>query len=580
MQMISRLMSLLNRKQKNRVVMITMLIIVGAVLETLGVSAIIPIVQLFMEDESAIREKVYVKWCMELFHIEKLQHVFIAMLIFMIVIYVVKNTYLLFLTYVQNRFVNNNKSDMQSVMLKWYISRPYEFFLKADVSIIQRSVRNDVNNIYAALLCYMQILTEGIVAGCICLFLLVTDWKMTVFLVLLLGIVTVFIIKKIKNPIGRWGRKNQAYMSDLSRWELQSIYGIKDIKVLQKERFFTDGHRDTLNKQSHLLTKYAVLNTMPRLMLETVCICGILGYLVVCVLLGAEVSGMISSLSAFAIAAFRVLPSVSRINTHLSSLAYYKPSLDYIYELLGANSISENRIPAIEMQDKIEPLSLQDKIELKEVTFAYPDTVKLILDKASMEVPIGASVGIKGPSGSGKTTLIDILLGLLEIQSGEICCDGVNVLQNKAAWLAQIGYIPQSIYMMDESIMANVAFGIPHDEIDEKRVREVLGEAQLLDFIDSLPDGMYTTIGEQGVRLSGGQRQRIGIARALYHNPEILLFDEATSALDNDTEAAIMSAIETFKGKKTMIIIAHRLKTIENCDIIYEVNNGKISHEK
>ena len=580
MQIVSKLMSLLNRKQKNRVLIITILIVLGAVLETLGVSAIIPIVQLFMEDESTIREMPYVKWCIELFHLQNIQQVFVTMLVVMIVIYVVKNTYLLFLTYVQNRFVNNNKSGMQGKMLTWYLSRPYEFFLNIDVSIVHRSIRSDIDNVYAALLCCMQILTEAIVAGCICLFLVVTDWRMTVFLVLILGITTIFITKILKNRLGLMGRKNQDYIGDLTKWELQSMYGIKVVKVLQTEKYFDDGHRNTLNRQSCLLTRYAVLNTMPRLLLETVCICGILGYLVVCVLMGVEVSGMISSLSAFAIAAFRVLPSVSRINTHLSSLAYYQPSLDYIYELLESNSLPEGRKTAIEKRDKVKPLLLQDKIELKDITFAYPNTDRLILDQASMTVPFGASVGIKGPSGSGKTTLVDVLLGLLEIQSGEIYCDGVNVLQNKAEWLAQIGYISQTIYMLDDSIMANVAFGIPYDEIDVSRVRGVLEEAQLLDFVDSLPDGMNTTIGEQGIRLSGGQKQRIGIARALYHNPEILIFDEATSALDNDTEAAIMSAIESFKGKKTMIIIAHRLKTIEGCDIIYEVKDGKISQEK
>lgn len=580
MQIVSKLMDLLSRKQKNRVAIITVLIVIGAVLETLGVSAIIPIVQLFMEEESTIMEMAYVKWCVELFHLQNIRQVFATMLIIMIVIYVVKNVYLLFLTYVQNRFVNNNKSDMQGNMLNWYLNRPYEFFLNADVSIIQRSIRSDIDNVYAALLCCMQILTEGIIAGCICTFLVLTDWKMTAFLVMILGIATIFITKILKNRLGLMGRKNQDYIADLAKWELQSIYGIKDVKVLQTEDYFDNKHKSTLVKQSSLLTRYAVLNTAPRLLLETVCICGILGYLVVCVLLGVEVSGMISSLSAFAIAAFRVLPSVSRINTHLSSLAYYQPSLDYIYDLLKSKTASENTQIAIEKMDKVELLPLKDKIEMKGVTFSYPDTDRLILDCAGMEVPIGASVGIKGPSGSGKTTLIDVLLGLLQIQSGEIYCDGVNVLQNKAAWLSQIGYISQTIYMLDDTIMANVAFGIPAEKIDEKRVRDVLAEAQLLEFVDFLPDGMDTTIGEQGIRLSGGQRQRIGIARALYHNPEILIFDEATSALDNDTEAAIMSAIDSFKGKKTMVIIAHRLRTIENCDIIYEVKNGKIIRER
>lgn len=576
MQMIRKLMSFLNKRQKRGVALITVLILVGAILETLGVSAIIPVVQLFMEDESVIREKTYVKLCADLLGIEKIQHVFILMLVLMILIYIIKNLYLLFLTYVQNRFVNANKSSTQGKMLAWYLNRPYEFFLNADISVVHRSIRSDIDNVFAILLDFMHILTEAIVAGSICLFLVVTDWKMTLFLVLLLGCTTIFVSKVLKNRLGLMGRKNQDYIGDLTKWELQSMYGIKVVKVFRKEKYFDDGHKHILAEQSKLLTKYAVFNTIPRLLIETVCICGILGYLIVFILVGAEITGMVSSLSAFAIAAFRVLPSVSRINTYLSNLSYYKPSLEYIYNLVDAENLPDNDSLKVMFSKDINPLPLKDKITLEGVTFSYPDTDKKILDNAEMIVPYGASVGIKGPSGSGKTTLVDVLLGLLEIQSGKICCDDRNVFQDKAAWLAQIGYISQTVYMLDDTILANVAFGLAKEETDMNRVKAVLAEAQLLDFVESLPDGLNTTIGEQGIRLSGGQKQRIGIARALYHDPEILIFDEATSALDNDTETAIMSAIESFKGKKTMIIIAHRLRTIENCDIIYEVNNGKI----
>ena len=218
---------------------------------------------------------------------------------------------------------------------------------------------------------------------------------------------------------------------------------------------------------------------------------------------------------------------------------------------------------------------MEKEIRLEGITFRYPDGDRNIFTDASMVIPKGKSVGIKGASGAGKSTIVDILLGLLHVQKGEITCDGANIFSNYESWLSQIGYIPQSIYLIDESIRDNIAFGIDEREIDDVRIREVAAEAQLLEFIDSLPEGLDTKIGDRGVRLSGGQRQRIGIARALYHNPEILVFDEATSALDNETEAALMGAINSFHGRKTMIIIAHRLNTIENCDLIYEVKGEK-----
>jgi ABC-type multidrug transport system fused ATPase/permease subunit len=260
----------------------------------------------------------------------------------------------------------------------------------------------------------------------------------------------------------------------------------------------------------------------------------------------------------------------------MTDISYFKPCLDYVYENMNINEISKKTNQTLKPVDETKTMELKDKIELKNIVYAYPNTDKLIFDNANMQIPYGKSVGIMGPSGAGKSTIVDILLGLLKVREGTIECDGVNIFDNYPAWLSQIGYIPQSIYLVDEPIRNNIAFGIADDEIDDNRIWEVLEEAQLKEFIETLPEGLDTAIGDRGVRLSGGQRQRIGIARALYHNPEILVFDEATSALDNETEAAVMEAINSFHGRKTMVIIAHRLNTIEKCDIIYKVDEGQI----
>ena len=230
--------------------------------------------------------------------------------------------------------------------------------------------------------------------------------------------------------------------------------------------------------------------------------------------------------------------------------------------------------------DEEEKLPVTASIELKNITYAYPNTDKLIFDHAKMAIPIGKSVGIVGTSGAGKSTVVDILLGLLETRSGTVCADGADVKPNYRKWLKNIGYIPQMIFMLDDTIRNNVAFGVPKDKINEERLWEVLREAQLDEFVKTLPEGLDTGIGERGIRLSGGQRQRIGIARALYHDPEVLVLDEATSALDNDTEKAIMESINRLHGRKTLIIIAHRLQTIEKCDLVYRVENGQITIER
>ena len=296
---------------------------------------------------------------------------------------------------------------------------------------------------------------------------------------------------------------------------------------------------------------------------------------------GGDVTVLLPQLGAFAAAAIRVMPATNRINTYLSEIAYAQPCLDYLYEnLTESMKLDVNgSVTGLtgEKGEEKPPLALTDKIVLDHISFSYPNTDKPIFTDAHMEVKKGQSVGIMGPSGAGKSTIVDILLGLLHAQTGTITCDGRNIFENYPSWLAKIGYIPQSIYLIDESIRDNIAFGIDADKIDEKRIWEVLEEAQLKSFVEELPDGLDTTIGDRGVRISGGQRQRLGIARALYHDPEILVFDEATSALDGDTEKAVMEAVNSFHGRKTMVIIAHRLNTIAKCDVIYKVENGKIT---
>jgi ABC-type multidrug transport system fused ATPase/permease subunit len=349
---------------------------------------------------------------------------------------------------------------------------------------------------------------------------------------------------------------------------------------LHREAFFADNYEESGKIGAGISKKYSVLNSTPRLLIETVFICSILGYIAVYVILGNEVSNLLSVLTVFGLAAIRLMPCVNRINTYITEVAYAQPSLDYVYENLNMSEITLKGDKTVEADKPDVKIELRDKIVLDNIEYAYPNTDKKIFDSAHMEVPYGKSVGIMGPSGAGKSTIVDILLGLLKVQKGTITCDGMDVFDNYPAWLAQIGYIPQSIYLVDEPIRNNIAFGIADSEIDEDRIWQVLEEAQLKDFIKTLPEGLDTTIGDRGVRLSGGQRQRLGIARALYHNPEILVFDEATSALDNETEAAVMEAINSFHGKKTMVIIAHRLNTIEKCDIIYKVDEGKIIKTK
>lgn len=577
MDIIRKLRAVLNRKQKGRVVILLFMIFIGAILETAGVSMILPIVSAVVEPDIFEKNAAVTAVC-RLLHLESLEQFVLAMILVLIFIYVLKNAYLLLMYYVQHTFIANSQFRISRDLLQIYFNKPYEFYLNANTSDILRTVYSDTTGVFSLLLECLQFMTELVVALCIgALLLFIVDFWMTVAMCALLFGVTALIAVFLKPRLGHMGQEARVRQSRMYNSIIQSIMSIKDVKIFAKEASFLEEYENNGQKFYDLSRSQKVLGSAPRLVIETVCIGGVLAYLAGMILLGKSVSGMLPQLSAFALAATRLMPSASRMSTYLANIAYYKPTLDFVYENVDMpQNVKQEYDTKLMDQKTKDKLLLTDKIEIRNLTYHYPNSGVLIFDKAEMTVPVGRSVGIIGKSGAGKTTVVDIILGLLDAQEGEILCDGKNVFDHYAAWLHNIGYIPQSINMLDNTIRANVAFGIPREKVDEKRVWEVLEEAQMKAFVEELPEGLDTEIGERGVRMSGGQRQRLGIARALYHNPEILVLDEATSSLDHDTEKAIMEAINHFHGKKTMLIIAHRTNTLEGCDMIYAVEDGKI----
>ncbi len=576
---------LFDRKQKRQIAGLALLILIGGLLETVGVSMLLPVVQAIMDPEQLMENELVGK-VTEALHIETSRQLIILMLGALIALYVVKNAYLLFQTYVQNTFVTRNRNRMISRVMREFLNRPYEEYLGADIPTVFRLTDSDIPNAFQLILVMIQMVTEIVVAGFLCIVLVVVGPAMSLFIFCIFLGMTLMITKVLKPRLNAIGHKNQQIQSRIAKWRIQSIYGLKDVKVLHREEFFVRNYYESGAIGADVARNYAVFNNLPRLLIETIFMASMLLFIMLYMLRGGNITVLIPQLSAFAVAGIRVMPGTNRINTYLSEIAYSQPCLDYLYENLTANMKMDVNGSVTGLargggaQTQEVRTHLQDKIVLDHITYAYPNTEKNIFTDAHMEVKKGQSVGIMGPSGAGKSTVVDILLGLLRVQAGTITCDGVNIFDNYADWLSKIGYIPQSIYLIDESIRDNIAFGIDADKIDDRRIWEVLEEAQLKEFVEELPEGLDTTIGDRGVRISGGQRQRLGIARALYHNPEILVFDEATSALDNDTEKAVMDAINNFHGRKTMVIIAHRLNTIAKCDVIYKVDGEKIVETK
>ncbi|MDO5019318.1 MAG: ABC transporter ATP-binding protein [Lachnospiraceae bacterium] len=577
--LLQKINEIFDKKQKRQLVLLGFMIFIGGFLETLGVSTMIPVVTVLLTPEK-VQEYIdkydfLSKICTTL-HITSVNQVAVSLLLLLMAVYVIKNVYLLFLVYRQNTFITQNRNNMISRVMAEFLNRPYEEYLGADIPTVFRITDSDIPQTFALMLALLSLASEVVVSCLIFLVLLIQNVQMTLFVILVFGVLTLLIVKVLKPRLNRIGSKNQAIQSRIAKWRIQATYGLKDVKVLNREEFFVRNYYETGKIGANVARNYAVLNNTPRLLIETIFIVSMLGYIAIYINGGGDVSEMMTTIATFGVAAIRVLPSVNRINTYITEIAYTTPSLNFVYENLQQGMKTDAMLAERKANSQKEKLKLDDKIELNHISFHYPDSDKNIFTDAHMVVPRGKSVGIMGSSGAGKSTIVDILLGLLHAQEGQITCDGVDIFKNYESWLAQIGYIPQSIYLIDESIRDNIAFGIDADKIDEKRIWEVLEEAQLKEFIEELPEGLDTTIGDRGIRLSGGQRQRIGIARALYHNPEILVFDEATSALDNETEAAVMEAVNSFHGKKTMVIIAHRLNTIEKCDIIYKVENEKI----
>ena len=583
-KILKKLLILLDKRQKRKMIVLIFLMLIGAVLETLGVSMILPVMNVVLE-ENAVEKHGYLQVICDIFRIshDDTRSLMILVMTGLVVIFAVKNCYLFFQQKVQLKFVYTNQFATSRRMMINFMERPYEYYLNADTSVIQRSITSDVNNMYGLILALLQLTSEGIVFVCLVTLSFIQDvWMSLTVTVLLLSVLLV--IKCILKPIMRKaGEENQDFYSGLYKWIDQSVLGIKEIKIANKENYFINEYSKCGAGYVSAVQRYNLYNATPRLLIETVAIAGMVLYMMIQLLRGTSVMDIMPQLTLLALVAMRLIPCANRINNHLTSISYFEP----FFMGVSDNLQDEIRDETIDYDEnsyrkktETEKMNIREKIELKDITYSYPNTETLIFDHADMEIPIGKSVGIVGTSGAGKTTVVDIMLGLLQLKSGDILADGVEVREHYASWLKNIGYIPQTIFMVDSSIRKNVAFGYADEDIEDEKVWRALKEAQLDEFVRGLPEGLDTGIGERGIRISGGQRQRIGIARALFEDPEVLVLDEATSALDNETEAAIMDSINRLHGKKTLVIIAHRLQTIEKCDMVYRVEGGKATRER
>ncbi len=570
-----RIWDILQRKQKIMLVLLLFLTVIGMGLELLGVYAINPFVTTVSNPEQLESKDSLIGTMYIILGKPEYTNFLIFMVVGLIIIYIAKNAYLVFLYNYQFKFAYENQRILETELLKSYLQREYAFHLKHNSAELQRNILQDVMGMYQTISSWLLMITESGVCLALFVYLIYLDKTITLGVVLFLGIVFGAYSKLFAKRNDRIGVESRGASAKRVQWVQQSLGGIKEIKILGREKFFLNSYDRNAAIYSRKQRQYQMSIFIPRPLMEAAGISALMGIIGIKLYMGVDPAYFLPTLSTFAVAAFRVLPSFGRITGSYGAISFQKSAV-----LEVCNGINEAR--EIKAGDKTDEgdksgIDVRKGIACWDLSFTYPESDKVILKNVNIEIPYRKSVAFIGPSGAGKTTLVDIILGILSPTEGEVTVGDSDISGHLDAWHKMIGYIPQNIYLMDDSIRKNIAFGIDDDEIDDGRIWEVLKEVQLYDFAKELPDGLDTYIGEGGARISGGQRQRIGIARALYTNPEILVLDEATSALDTETEAAIMEAINSLMGSRTMIIIAHRLTTVENCDIIYQVKNKKVT---
>lgn len=572
-----KLSIIFNRQQKIRLGLLFAAIFIGAGLELLGVGLIYPLITIITTPDM-VQENALLRWAYEMFSIGSLEQFVLFFIWVLVAVYILKNIFLTAMYYGQYTFIYNNQLRLASQLIDCYLKKPYTYHLDKNSAEMVRNVMLDTERMFQLLLTVLNVASEILISLMLGLFLLVTEPGMTVAVAITLLITSALYTMAVKGRVRDYGRQNQQYDGKMHQAVNQALGAVKDIKILHREKYFVNAFAGFGRKKMNAVKNSNFLGQVPKYLVETVCIITVLISIAYKVQTGTPLGALVPTLSAFAAAALKLLPSVSKVSNYMNLIIFLKPSVDLIYRDLKETE----DMAGFEHRDREQGMLSEkaDRISVRHVSFAYPGTETDVIKDVSFDIPLGASVGLVGPSGAGKSTMADIILGILHPGSGEVLYGSMNVHENPLKWSKKLAYIPQAIFLSDESIRNNVAFGIETEDIEEEKVWRALEEAQLRGFVESLERGLDTLVGERGVRLSGGQRQRIGIARALYDDPEILVLDEATSALDNETETAVMEAIDRLQGRKTLIIIAHRLTTIKNCDMVFKVENGKVMEEK
>ena len=570
MNIYKKIHSILNNSQRNFFITMFFLMLIGMVFETFGIAMIFPILAVITKD-GIIDTYPIIGSIMNSIGVEPSRRgIVIFGVVLMIAIYTLKTVYLLFLTYKQNKFTASLTVDISKTFFSGYMHQPYSFHIQRNSAELIQNTKDEVFGFVATLASIMSLMSEVLVIiGLGILLSFIEPYAFLIMSIAIIGISSTYYIATRK-LLSKWGAIRMEH-NVLSLKNLQQgLGGVKDIKLLGRERLFIENYEYHMSQRARVGIFYGIVQSLPRSLLELMMVVGMgIVVLVTMVSEGRAIESIIPSLGVFAMAAFRIMPSLNKIIGSLQVLRFNLPMLEKLYsEVKLFNNLPETH------EKKL--ATFKKEIKISNLDFTYQGASNYSLSGLNISIPVGKSIGFIGPSGAGKTTLIDIILGLLKPTNGKIYVDGKDMQNNTREWQNLIGYIPQDIFLTDDTLSNNIALGITEDEINDDWLREAIDKSELTELIESLPNKLDTVVGEHGVKLSGGQRQRIGIARALYHRPAVIVLDEATSSLDNKTESSVMNSINALHGSKTIIIITHRLSTIKYCDYVYKLDKGKI----
>lgn len=575
-----KMMYILTPSQKRWGVIVFLATFVGAFAELLGVSVILPYAQ-FMVAPETLRDYRIVDAVCTLLHVESNTSLVVLLTATVILVYLFKNVYLGFLSWFRVKYSTAIEHDLSVRMIRSYVNRGYPFFRRVNKSELLRGTGISIRAVYETVDTFFRILAEILTIAGIFTFIAITDISIALMMIVIGGLTLVLVMVVFRRKVQRAGRVYFEKQQITNEWLHKLFEGIKETIVMNRQRFFVDRYDVAFSAQQRADITRVTSNLFPTYYVEGICVTGLM--LALCFkITHLDNPGLyVARLASYAVAVFRMLPSMGRIAGAFNSMLFQVPSVREVYdnfreadeyEARTGRSLFAEPGKAADTHAGIHTFS--DELLVEDVTFRYPDGTENVLDGVTIFLKRGESIAFVGPSGAGKSTLADIILDLLKPEKGRILMDGLDLADDVETRSHNIQFVPQSVYLLDDTVRRNVAFGLYDEEINDERVWNALEQAQMREYIGSLPQGLDTELGERGVRFSGGQAQRIAIARALYTDPQILVLDEATSALDNETESAIMDAINTLRGEKTMIIIAHRLTTVKECDHIYEIRDG------